>query len=178
MQPLVFLCSRPAQCSQLVQVMVQLVQPLNFAGDYRPYFTIHDSDLPAITAPPPPLPPGPGALAPADAKNSHSTGSNKYNTLRYNILVLFVYHFILYLYSYSYSIRILSSHYRGSVVTDTVLFDRYTVQIYSCIVLTVLCVHSLPHSVILGVTNPFFAKMLQNWPHIIRLDDSPICTLL
>lgn len=28
-----------------------------------------------------------------------------------------------------------------------------------------------PPSIILGVTNPFFAKTLQNWPHIIRLSD-------
>lgn len=26
-------------------------------------------------------------------------------------------------------------------------------------------------SVILGVTNPFFAKTLQHWPHIIRIED-------
>lgn len=26
-----------------------------------------------------------------------------------------------------------------------------------------------PPAVILGVTNPFFAKTLQHWPHIIRL---------
>jgi len=30
-----------------------------------------------------------------------------------------------------------------------------------------------PPSVILGVTNPFFAKTLQNWPHIIRLGEAP-----
>jgi len=29
-----------------------------------------------------------------------------------------------------------------------------------------------PPSVILGVTNPFFAKTLQHWPHIIRMGDS------
>ncbi|GCC40060.1 hypothetical protein chiPu_0024155, partial [Chiloscyllium punctatum] len=28
-----------------------------------------------------------------------------------------------------------------------------------------------PPSVILGVTNPFFAKTLQHWPHIIRIGD-------
>lgn len=26
--------------------------------------------------------------------------------------------------------------------------------------------------VILGVTNPFFAKTLQHWPHIVRLGDT------
>lgn len=31
-------------------------------------------------------------------------------------------------------------------------------------------VHGPPH-VILGVTNPFFAKTLHHWPHTIRLTD-------
>lgn len=30
-----------------------------------------------------------------------------------------------------------------------------------------------PPPVILGVTNPFFAKTLQHWPHIIRICDAP-----
>jgi hypothetical protein len=30
-----------------------------------------------------------------------------------------------------------------------------------------------PPPVILGVTNPFFAKTLQHWPHIIRICDTP-----
>ena len=29
-----------------------------------------------------------------------------------------------------------------------------------------------PTSIIIGVTNPFFAKLLHQWPHIIRVDDS------
>lgn len=28
-----------------------------------------------------------------------------------------------------------------------------------------------PPAVILGVTNPFFAKTLQHWPHIIRISN-------
>jgi len=31
-----------------------------------------------------------------------------------------------------------------------------------------------PPSVILGVTNPFFAKTLQHWPHIIKTCDGGI----
>lgn len=31
---------------------------------------------------------------------------------------------------------------------------------------------SAPPNVILGVTNPFFAKTLQHWPHIIRIGDN------
>lgn len=30
---------------------------------------------------------------------------------------------------------------------------------------------AVPPAVILGVTNPFFAKTLQRWPHIIRVCD-------
>ena len=29
-----------------------------------------------------------------------------------------------------------------------------------------------PPAVILGVTNPFFAKTLQHWPHIVRITDT------
>ena len=29
-----------------------------------------------------------------------------------------------------------------------------------------------PSSIIIGVTNPFFAKLLHQWPHIIRVDDN------
>src|SRR5205085_12420336 len=31
---------------------------------------------------------------------------------------------------------------------------------------------SSPPKMIIGVTNPFFAKLLHQWPHIIRLDDT------
>jgi hypothetical protein len=30
---------------------------------------------------------------------------------------------------------------------------------------------SSPPPVVLGVTNPFFAKTLQHWPHIVRMGD-------
>ena len=35
--------------------------------------------------------------------------------------------------------------------------------------------HSPP--AILGVTNPFFAKALQHWPHVVRIGDSPASPL-
>lgn len=31
-----------------------------------------------------------------------------------------------------------------------------------------------PPSIIIGVTNPFFSKPLQNWPHLIRLEENQI----
>ncbi|XP_043190564.1 protein DENND6B-like isoform X2 [Amphibalanus amphitrite] len=39
--------------------------------------------------------------------------------------------------------------------------------------LTQLGSNQAPPPVILGVTNPFFAKTLQHWPHILRLGESP-----
>merc|ERR1719378_317007 len=35
----------------------------------------------------------------------------------------------------------------------------------------------MPPPVILGVTNPFFAKTLQQWPHIIRVGEMPSLTI-
>ncbi|XP_057306926.1 protein DENND6A-like [Hydractinia symbiolongicarpus] len=35
-----------------------------------------------------------------------------------------------------------------------------------------------PPKVILGVTNPFFAKTFQQWPHIVRIGDMPSLTIM
>ena len=35
-----------------------------------------------------------------------------------------------------------------------------------------LCFCDFRPSVVLGVTNPFFAKTLQHWPHVIRIGES------
>ncbi|GAB6022992.1 Protein dennd6a, variant 2 [Chamberlinius hualienensis] len=83
-EPVVVMASSPAVCSQTVQSLVSIICPLKFCCDYRPYFTIHDSE-----------------------------------------------------------------------------FKEFTTKTQS------------PPPVILGVTNPFFAKTLQHWPHIIRLGDAP-----
>ncbi|KAL0268699.1 UNVERIFIED_CONTAM: hypothetical protein PYX00_010530 [Menopon gallinae] len=82
-EPLVVMASHPQICSEMVQALVSIIAPLNFYADYRPYFTIHDSE-----------------------------------------------------------------------------FKEYTTRTH------------LPPPVILGVTNPFFAKTLQHWPHIIKTCDS------
>ncbi|XP_037520369.1 protein DENND6B isoform X2 [Rhipicephalus sanguineus] len=84
-EPIVVMASSPAVCSDTVLALVGLVWPLRYCADYRPFFTIHDSEFKEYTA--------------------------------------------------------------GS--------------------------HCLP-SVILGVTNPFFAKTLQHWPHVLRLGDDPV----
>ncbi|CAH0717774.1 unnamed protein product, partial [Brenthis ino] len=82
-EPIVVMASSPTECSALVQALTYLIQPLPYAAEYRPYFTIHDSE-----------------------------------------------------------------------------FKEFTRKQFN------------PPYVILGVTNPFFTKTLQHWPHTIKLSDS------
>lgn len=81
-EPIVVMASLPSVCSEMVQALVSMIWPLRFCADYRPFFTIHDSEFKEYTSP-----------------------------------------------------------------------------------------NQAPPSVILGVTNPFFAKTLQHWPHIVRIGD-------
>ncbi|UYV73994.1 DENND6A, partial [Cordylochernes scorpioides] len=79
-EPIVIISSSPAVSSQMVNALVSMIAPLKFCSDFRPFFTIHDSE-----------------------------------------------------------------------------FKEFTSKLQA------------PPPVILGVTNPFFAKTLQHWPHIIRV---------
>ncbi|XP_064604791.1 LOW QUALITY PROTEIN: protein DENND6A-like [Liolophura sinensis] len=81
-EPIAVMAASPSVTSAAVQALVSLISPLKFCSDYRPYFTIHDSE-----------------------------------------------------------------------------FKEYTTKTQA------------PPPVILGVTNPFFAKTLQHWPHIIRIGE-------
>ncbi|XP_054163497.1 protein DENND6A-like [Oppia nitens] len=81
-EPITVMASTPDVCSETVQSLVGLILPIKYGSDFRPFFTIHDSE-----------------------------------------------------------------------------FKEYTTKTQS------------PPPVILGVTNPFFAKTLQHWPHIIRIGD-------
>ncbi|NXA33370.1 DEN6A protein, partial [Eudromia elegans] len=81
-EPLVVMAPSPSESSETVLALVSCISPLKYCSDFRPYFTIHDSE-----------------------------------------------------------------------------FKEYTTRTQA------------PPSVILGVTNPFFAKTLQHWPHIIRIGD-------
>ncbi|XP_070594566.1 protein DENND6A [Erythrolamprus reginae] len=81
-EPLVVMAPSPSESSDTVLALVSCISPLKYYSDFRPYFTIHDSE-----------------------------------------------------------------------------FKDYTTRTQT------------PPSVILGVTNPFFAKTLQHWPHIIRIGD-------
>ncbi|XP_039298437.1 protein DENND6A [Nilaparvata lugens] len=82
-EPIVVMASSPTKTSQMVQALVSMIMPLMYYADYRPYFTIHDSE-----------------------------------------------------------------------------FKEYTTRTHA------------PPPIILGVTNPFFAKTLQHWPHILKVADS------
>ncbi len=82
-EPLVVMASTPSLSSATVQYLTSIIYPLSYSADYRPFYTIHDSDFKDIT------------------------GSNT---------------------------------------------------------------GALP-SIMLGVTNPFFGKALDGWPHIVRLGD-------
>lgn len=79
-EPLVVMSSSPEICSNTVLSFISCIYPLRYSCDYRPYFTIHDSE-----------------------------------------------------------------------------FKEYTSRAQA------------PPRVLLGVTNPFFTKTLQNWPHIIHV---------
>nr|XP_033782665.1 protein DENND6A [Geotrypetes seraphini] len=81
-EPLVVMAPSPSESSETVLALVSCISPLKYCSDFRPYFTIHDTE-----------------------------------------------------------------------------FKEYTTRTQA------------PPPVILGVTNPFFAKTLQHWPHIIRIGD-------
>ncbi|XP_041975641.1 protein DENND6B [Aricia agestis] len=82
-EPIVVMASSPTDSSALVQALTNLIQPLPYTAEHRPYFTIHDSE-----------------------------------------------------------------------------FKEFTRKQFN------------PPCIILGVTNPFFTKTLQHWPHTIKLSDS------
>jgi len=88
-EPIAVMASSPSICSDVVQTLVSLIQPLHFVNDYRPYFTIHDSEL-----------------------------------------------------------------------------TEYTTKTQP------------PPNIIIGVTNPFFAKTLQLWPHVVRIGEMPSLTVI
>ncbi|PKC76048.1 DUF1630-domain-containing protein, partial [Rhizophagus irregularis] len=82
-EPIVLMAPDPKICSETVLELVDLINPIPYCGDYRPYFTIQDSDFKSFVT-----------------KNKPSS------------------------------------------------------------------------NIIIGVTNPFFTKALQHWPHIIRVGKS------
>ncbi|XGW26466.1 hypothetical protein V3C99_007236 [Haemonchus contortus] len=82
-EPLLVMANTPQRCSSIVQALVSLIAPLRYYNDFRPFFTIHDSEF-----------------------KEYSTKSRP------------------------------------------------------------------PPRVMLGVTNPFFIKALDHWPHILKVGDT------
>ena len=49
-EPLVVQAASPAQCSALTQALTTIIHPLTFLADYRPFYTIHDTDFKELTS--------------------------------------------------------------------------------------------------------------------------------
>lgn len=48
-EPVVVMASSPTDCSHMVQSLISLIAPLQYCGELRPYFTIHDSEFKEFT---------------------------------------------------------------------------------------------------------------------------------
>lgn len=44
-EPVVVIANVPNVCSELVQALISLIWPLKYSSDYRPYFTIHNTEF-------------------------------------------------------------------------------------------------------------------------------------
>ena len=49
-EPLVVMAPTPTLCSATVQHLTSIIYPLSYCPDYRPFYTIHDSDFKDITS--------------------------------------------------------------------------------------------------------------------------------
>jgi hypothetical protein len=49
-EPLIVMASTPDVCSQVVSSLVSIITPLKYSRDYRPFFTIHDSEFKEYTS--------------------------------------------------------------------------------------------------------------------------------
>lgn len=48
-EPIIVMASTPDVCSDVVQSLVSIISPLRYSSDYRPFFTIHDSEFKEYT---------------------------------------------------------------------------------------------------------------------------------
>ena len=49
-EPIAVIASTPNMCSQVVQALVHSITPLKYGAEYRPFFTIHDSEFKEFTS--------------------------------------------------------------------------------------------------------------------------------
>eukprot|EP00127_Corallochytrium_limacisporum_P006656 Clim_evm35s232 gene=Clim_evmTU35s232 len=47
-EPILVFARSPATCSRAVIALTEIIRPMRFRGDYRPYFTVHDPDFHAF----------------------------------------------------------------------------------------------------------------------------------
>lgn len=48
-EPIAVISQTPNVCSEIVQALIALIAPLRYGADYRPFFTIHDSEFKEYT---------------------------------------------------------------------------------------------------------------------------------
>lgn len=108
-----------------------LIGPQKYCSDYRPYFTIHDSEFKEYTT------------------KTQAPYVHGLNSILNCFLVLKL-HCLLHVHCNS-------------------IFCNQTMNVNG--LLSYIYFYFFRPSVILGVTNPFFAKTLQHWPHIIRIGE-------
>lgn len=49
-EPIAVITQTPNVCSEIVTALVNLIAPLRYGADYRPFFTIHDSEFKEYTS--------------------------------------------------------------------------------------------------------------------------------
>lgn len=49
-EPILVIGDSPKACSQFVWSLVEIIKPIPFGGDFRPYFTIQDGDLKGLAS--------------------------------------------------------------------------------------------------------------------------------
>ncbi|KAI3390196.1 hypothetical protein SNEBB_006616 [Seison nebaliae] len=48
-EPILVFTSTPSTCSEIVQILIDIIRPIKSLSDYRPYFTVHDPDFHQLT---------------------------------------------------------------------------------------------------------------------------------
>ena len=131
-----------------------IIYPFKWGSDYRPYFTIHDSEFKEFTL-------APSSYSPATITNNSSTtsiSSSPRNTGASDSgsQSMTAQH------SQTTSAHIPRSNKNNS---SAALSSTHSQSSHNA------TYPQIPPKVILGVTNPFFAKTLAHWPNLIRIGD-------
>jgi hypothetical protein len=49
-EPILIIAESPKGCSSFVWALVELIKPIPFGGDFRPYFTLQDGDFKGLAS--------------------------------------------------------------------------------------------------------------------------------